>query len=215
MADKKYAAFQSKLIPGIDPKSVIGVRTPDLRNLAKSLKGSEEAKKFLEEVPHKYFEENQLHAFLISQIRDFDECVKELERFLPYIDNWATCDQTSPVCFKKNRAQLLPFIKNWIKSKKTYTVRFAIGMLMKHFLEGDFKPEYLRMVCGVKSEEYYIKMEIAWYFATALAFQYEETIPFIEKKVLEPWTHNKTIQKARESFRISDDKKEYLKSLKL
>ncbi|MBP5448196.1 MAG: DNA alkylation repair protein [Treponema sp.] len=212
MADPKTAAFTSRIIPNVDPKTILGIKTPELRALAKELRANQ---KFLSDLPHKYFEENQLHGFVVSGIKDFDLCVAELERFLPFIDNWATCDQTSPVCFKKNRAALLPLIKKWIKSKRVYTVRFAIGMLMRHFLDEDFAPEYLEMVAAVKSDEYYIKMEVAWYFAEALAKQWDAALPYIKAKRLEAWTHNKAIQKARESFKISDERKELLKGLKV
>lgn len=212
MADPKTAAFTSRIIPNVDPKTILGIKTPELRALAKELRANQ---KFLSDLPHKYFEENQLHGFVVSGIKDFDQCVAELERFLPCIDNWATCDQTSPICFKKNRAALLPLIKKWIKSKRVYTVRFAIGMLMRHFLDEDFAPEYLEMVAAVKSDEYYIKMEVAWYFAEALAKQWDAALPYIKAKRLEAWTHNKAIQKARESFKISDERKELLKGLKV
>ena len=212
MADPKTAAFTSRIIPNVDPKTILGIKTPELRALAKELRANQ---KFLSDLPHKYFEENQLHGFVVSGIKDFDLCVAELERFLPFIDNWATCDQTSPICFKKNRAALLPLIKKWIKSKRVYTVRFAIGMLMRHFLDEDFAPEYLEMVAAVKSDEYYIKMEVAWYFAEALAKQWDAALPYIKAKRLEAWTHNKAIQKARESFKISDDRKKLLAGLKV
>ena len=222
IADPKTAAFTAKIIPNVDPKSILGIKTPELRALAKELLASPKgaalapaAQKFLDDLPHKYFEENQLHGFVVSGIKDFDQCVAELERFLPHIDNWATCDQCSPACFKKNRAALLPLIKKWIKSKRVYTVRFAIGMLLRHFLDEDFKPEYLEMVAAVKSDEYYIKMEVAWYFAEALAKQWDAALPYIKAKRLEAWTHNKAIQKARESFKVSDERKELLKGLKV
>lgn len=217
MADPKTAAFNAKTIPNVDPKSILGIKTPELRALAKELLKSPKgaAQKFLSDLPHKYFEENQLHGFVISGIKDFDQCVAELERFLPCIDNWATCDQTSPICFKKNRAALLPLIKKWIKSGRVYTVRFAIVNLMRHFLDQDFKAEYLEMAAAVKSDEYYIKMAVAWYFAEALAKQWDAALPYIKAKRLEAWTHNKAIQKARESFRVSDERKELLGGLKV
>ena len=213
--DIQYRDFQSKLIPNVDKESFIGVRTPALRKYAKELIRAGEFSDFLGELPHKYFDENQLHAFIISGIKAFDECITEVERFLPYVDNWATCDQLSPKCFAKNKSELLKHINKWIKSNKTYTVRFAIGMLMSHFLDGDFDESYLKMVASVKSEEYYINMMIAWYFATALAKQYESTLPYIENKALDKWTHNKAIQKAVESYRITDEQKAYLKTLKI
>lgn len=212
--DEAYAEFQRKLIPSVAPESVIGVRTPDVRRLAKRISGEACCKEFLRECPHKYYDENQLHGFIISGIKDFHECIEELERFLPFIDNWATCDQTSPKVFRKKKKELLPYIEKWLRSEHTYTVRFAIGMLMQHFLDDDFRPEYLEMAAGVKSDEYYINMEIAWYMATALAKQWESAVPYVEEGRLAPWTHNKAIQKARESRRITDERKEYLKSLK-
>ena len=222
MANPKTAAFTAKIIPNVDPKTILGIKTPELRALAKELLASQKraalapaAQKFLKSLPHKYFEENQLHGFVVSGIKDFDQCVAELERFLPYIDNWATCDQTSPVCFKKHKAELLPRVKKWIKSKHVYTARFAIVNLMRHFLDEDFVPEYLEMVAAVKSGEYYIKMVVAWFFAEALAKQWDAALPYIKAKRLEAWTHNKAIQKARESFRISDEKKELLAGMKV
>jgi len=214
-SDEQYAEFQSRLIPTVSADTIIGVRTPVLRKLAKELKKDARSADFLRELPHKYFDENQLHGFLISEIKDFGECVAELERFLPYIDNWATCDQTSPKCFKKHKAELIPLIKKWLKSEYTYTVRFAVGMLMQHYLDEDFKPEYAKLVAGVKSEEYYINMEIAWYMATALAKQWDAIIPYLENAAMDKWTHNQTIKKARESYRITPEQKEYLKTLKL
>ena len=204
LQDLKYRGFQSNLIPNVEKDSFIGVRTPELRRLAKELATDKDIIDFLNDVPHKYFDENQLHAFIISLGKSFEETVNAVEDFLPYVDNWATCDQLSPKIFKKHKIELLPYIKKWIKSKKTYTVRFAIGMLMEHFLDDDFDVQYPKMVAGVKSDEYYINMMIAWYFATALAKQYDATIPFIEKRKLETWTHNKAIQKSIESRRIND-----------
>ena len=215
MQDQKYRDFQAKLIPGISPDCVVGVRTPQLRKYAKELVKSENITDFLRNLPHRYFDENQLHAFIISEIKDYDTCIKETEKFLPYVDNWATCDQLSPKVFKKHRSELLENIREWIKSDKTYTVRFGIGMLMAHFLDEDFSPEYLDMVAEVRSEEYYVNMMIAWYFATALAKQYDDTIPYIEDRRLERWTHNKAIQKSVESYRITSEQKEHLKSLRL
>ena len=216
LQDVAYRDFQAKLIPTVDFSRVIGVRTPALRAFAKKLRkeGGSGVQEFLSSLPHEYFDENQLHAFLISEEKDFDACFSLLEKFLPFIDNWATCDQLSPAVFKKNHEKLLPHIEKWIESEKTYTIRFAIKCLMQYFLDEDFKPVYLEKVAAVHSEEYYVKMMVAWYFATALAKQYEATLPFIEQKRLEKWTHNKAIQKARESFRISAEQKEYLKKLK-
>lgn len=214
MQDKKYRDMQIKIIPTINPDEIIGVRTPALRDYAKEL-SKENYSSFLNELPHRYFDENQLHAFIISQIKDYDECISLVNDFLPYIDNWATCDQMSPKVFKKHLDGLLKQIKIWIKSKKVYTIRFGISMLMQYFLDDNFKKEYLEMVSNIKSEEYYVNMMRAWFFATALAKQYDSTLPFIEKHKLDLWTHNKTIQKAVESYRISEKQKDYLKSLKI
>ena len=213
--DIKYRDFQAPLFPNIDKERMIGVRTPELKKLAKELFGSELANKFIETLPHQYFDENQLHAFLISLIKDYKTCLKEVERFLPYIDNWGTCDQLSPKVFAKHKEELVVDIKRWIKSKHTYTVRFAIGMLLGLYLDESFKEDYLELVSGIKSEEYYINMMIAWYFATALAKQYDSTIKYIEDNQLDPWVHNKTIQKAVESYRITNEQKAFLKSLKI
>ena len=213
--DEKYGTFQGALIPSVSQDNVIGVRTPKLRALAKEIKKSECCETFLSELPHRYFEENQLHAFIISESSDFNETINKLEAFLPYVDNWATCDQMSPKSFKKHKEELLPYIDKWLSSEHTYTVRFAIGMLMKHFLDEDFKEEYIQKVIQVRSQEYYINMEIAWYLATALAKQWDCAIPYIESMKLDKLVHNKTIQKARESFRITDEQKSILKEYKL
>jgi hypothetical protein len=215
MQDIGYRDFNSKLIPTVKKEDMIGVRTPELRKYAKKLLKEEGVEDFLHSLPHKYFDENQLHAFIISEIKDFKLCIDELINFLPYLDNWATCDQLSPKIFKKYRNDLLPHIYEWLKSDKTYTVRFGIGMLMEHFLDEDFKSEYPEMVAAVRSEEYYINMMTAWYFATALAKQYESILPFIEGNKLDTWTHNKSIQKAIESNRINAEQKNYLKGLKI
>ena len=214
LQDKKYRDFQAKLIPNRDPEKVIGTRTPELRKYAKQLVKREDIDAFLHDLPHEYFDEDQLHAFIVSEIKDYDRCMEELCRFLPYVDNWATCDQMSPKVFKKHKEDLLAHVKEWMGSDKTYTVRFAIGMLMEHFLDDDFDIAYPEMVAKVRSDEYYINMMIAWYFATALAKQYEAVIPFIEGHRLDKWTHNKAIQKSRESYRITEEQKEYLKGLK-
>ena len=213
--DLKYRDFQAKLIPGMETEKMIGVRTPDLRKIAKQMVKREDIGEFLENLPHEFFDENQVHAFVISELKDYGRCVQGVERFLPFVDNWATCDQMSPKVFKKHRPELLDSIKEWIRSEHTYTVRFAVGMLMQHYLDEDFDPAYPEMVAEVQSEEYYIRMMIAWYFVTALAKQYEAVLPYIEERRLEPWTHNKTIQKAVESYRITPEQKEYLKSLKV
>ena len=215
MQDIAYRDFNSKLIPTVDKSLFIGVRTPELRKYAKQLAKREDIEEFLHLLPHKYFDENQLHAFIISEIKDFKNCIDEINRFLPYIDNWATCDQLSPKVFKKHHNELFEYIKDWLKSDKVYTLRFGIGMLMEHFLDEDFDILYPETVSKIRSGEYYINMMIAWYFATALAKRYESILPFIEKRSLDIWTHNKAIQKAVESLRISDEKKEYLKNLKI
>ena len=213
MQDKAYRDFQVKLIPNIDPESIIGVRTPELRKFAKKLAKNDKMMDFLAELPHRYFDENQLHAFLLSEMKDYTQVLTELERFLPYIDNWATCDQLSPKVFGKH-PELIVEIQKWMASDKPYTIRFGIGMLMRWYLDDNFRPEYLEWVAGVQSGEYYVNMMRAWYFATALAKQYETAVCMIADKRLDVWTHNKTIQKARESFRVSGEQKAYQKSLK-
>ena len=215
LQDEAYREFQAKLIPGMGTDQVIGVRTPQLRKLARQIVKEEDTQAFLEELPHAYFDETQLHAFVISEIRDPEEAFERTEQFLPYVDNWATCDQLSPKVFRKCRDELLSHIEQWLVSGRTYTIRFGIGMLMQHFLDEAFDPKYPKMVLEVRSEEYYVNMMIAWYFATALAKQYEAVLPYIEKQKLDPWTHNKTIQKAVESYRITPQQKEYLKTLKV
>ncbi len=215
LQDLNYRSFQAKLIPTVEPERIIGVRTPELRSLAKQIAKQEDADVFLSDLPHDYFDEDQLHAFLISDIKNFRECTERLDVFLPYIDNWATCDQMSPKVFKKHRPELLPYIQNWIDSGRTYTVRFAIGMLMEHFLDKDFDIRYPEEVAAIRSDEYYINMMTAWYFATALAKQYDAVLPFIEEKRLAPWTHNKAIQKSIESSRITPEQKNELRNLRL
>ena len=215
LQDKKYAAFQSKVIPTVETDRIIGVRTPELRAFAKKLVKDEDVASFLTSLPHQYFDEDQLHAFVISMEKDFDKCIAEIEAFLPFFDNWATCDQLSPKAFKKEPEKLLSYICAWIKSDTVYTVRFAIGMLMQHFLDERFDPKYADMVAAVRSEEYYINMMIAWYFATALAKQYTSILPYLEEKKLDDWTHNKAIQKSVESNRITTEQKAYLKTLKV
>ncbi|MBR4763588.1 MAG: DNA alkylation repair protein [Lachnospiraceae bacterium] len=215
MQDTGYRDFQMKLIPTAGPETMIGVRTPALRKYAKALIKAGQADEFLKNLPHTYFDENQLHAFILSELKDYDLCIEETDRFLPYVDNWATCDQLSPRVFKKNHARLSEKIPEWISSQETYTIRFGIGMLMQHFLDEDFDPVYPETVAGIRSEEYYVNMMIAWYFATALAKQYDTVLPYLEQRRLDPWTHNKTIQKAVESYRITSEQKEYLKSLKI
>jgi len=215
LQDLEYKAFHSRLMPNINPDLVIGVRTPQLKKLAKQIKNTDTAKSFINNLPHKYYEENNLHAFLISQICDFDICLSKVDDFLPYIDNWATCDGLIPKCFKSNTDKLLLQIKKWILSNETYTVRFAIKMLMSYYLDDNFDIEFMNMVSSVKSDEYYVNMMIAWYFATALYKQYDSAVLFLKEKRLSKWVHNKTIQKAVESYRVSDEKKTYLKSLKI
>ena len=214
LQDLKYRDMQVRIIPSVKPESIIGVRTPELRKMAKELAQSREIGIFLENLPHKFFEENQLHAFIVSGMKDYKECLGALNRFLPYVDNWATCDQMSPRVFKKHRPELMESIRGWIGSAEPYTIRFGIGMLMEHYLDEDYDPACPEMVAAVRSEEYYVNMMIAWYFATALAKQYEAVLPFITEHRLDTWTHNKAIQKAIESFRITPEQKEYLKSLK-
>ena len=214
LQDMGYRDMQITIIPSVKPETIIGVRTPQLRALAKELSKRADVSEFLNELPHEYFEENQLHAFILSGMKDADEAIKLVDEFLPFVDNWATCDQMSPKVFKKHKELLLEYIDKWIKSDLTYVKRFGIGMLMEHFLDEDFKTSYLTKVSKIRSEEYYVNMMIAWYFATALAKQYEATLPYIEKQKLDIWTHNKSIQKAVESYRITPEQKEYLKTLK-
>lgn len=211
LQDMAYRDFHSRLMPDIDKETVIGIRVPMLRKYAKSIAGTELAEKFIKEPPHCYYEENNLHMMLITGIKDYEKCLSEIERFLPYIDNWATCDFPAPKCFEDHKEELLPVIKRWIASSETYTVRYGIGMLMRLYLDEDFDPEYVRLVVGVKSDEYYVNMMIAWYMATALAKQWDAVIPYIEDHCMSDWVHRKTIQKAVESYRITDEQKEYLK----
>ena len=212
--DAEYKEFQARLIPNISPESIIGVRTPQIRKLAKEVFISDFRDEFLNDLPHKYYEENLIHFFVLAQIKDFDECVKKVELFLPYIDCWPLSDQATPRSFKKNHQKLLPYIKKWILSQHVYTSRFGIRMLMNEFLDKDFKEEYLELAASRKSEDYYLKMMIAWFFATALAKRYDESIKYIESRRLGEWVHKKTIQKAVESYRITDEHKEFLKSLR-
>lgn len=212
--DLKYRDFHSKLMPGIDIERIIGIRTPQLRKLAKQFAKDPEIDDFLSSLPHKYYDENNLHGFIIAEINDYDRSITEIDRLLPYIDNWATCDLIRPKAFNKNHSRLIKDIRRWMKSSKTYTIRFGIEMLMTHFLDDDFRPEYLEWVAAIRNDEYYVKMMVAWYFATALAKQHEATLPVIEQNRLATWTHNKTIQKAIESFRITNEQKEYLKGLR-
>ena len=214
LQDKEYRQFHSSLMPTIDPDLVIGVRTPELRKLAKRLGKEKDISIFLGTLPHTYYEENNLHAFIISEYKDYAACIEALDAFLPYVDNWATCDMMAPGVLKKDLPKTMDKIREWLSSEKTYTIRFGLGMIMRFYLEDAFDTEYLTMAASVTSEEYYVKMMIAWLFATALAKQYKATIPFIEQRCLEPWTHRKAIQKAIESRRITEEQKQYLRTLK-
>ena len=214
LSDEKNADFSAKLIPGIDREKFLGVRIPASRKLAKEIIKENEHKDFLNSLPHKYYDENILHSILISEIKDYDECIKYVDEFLPYVDNWAVCDTMSPKAFKNKHERLMNDILRWVDSDQTYTIRFGLKMLMAHFLDNDFKKEYLKIPAKIKSDEYYINMMIAWFYATALAKQWDSTIVYIENGVLDKWVHNKAIQKARESYRITAEQKEYLKSLK-
>ena len=214
LQDIGYRDFHSRLIPNIDKAQIIGIRMPILRKFAKNFSKTEEAKRFLHELPHQYYEENNLHMMIITSVRDYETCLAEIERFLPYIDNWATCDFPEPKCFTKHKKDLLPHIRQWIASGKTYTVRYGIGLLMRMYLDEDFTPEYPAMAAEVASEEYYVNMMIAWYFATALAKQWDSVISYLEERRLSPWVHKKTIQKAIESYRITQEQKNYLRTLR-
>lgn len=215
LQDVEYREFHSRLMPGVSKEKIIGIRIPIIREFARKIKNTPYACEFLSNVPHEYYEEDNLHAFLISEIKNFDRCITELERFLPFIDNWATCDSLRPKCFKLNTDRLKPYIYKWIESGKAFVVRFGIEMLMVHYLDEHFDLQYLYRVSKIKNDEYYVNMMIAWYFATALAKQYEAAVPFLERSELPAWVHNKTIQKAKESNRISSETKKYLESLKL
>ena len=215
LRDAQYGDFQAKLLPTIDRETIIGVRTPDLRSFAKRVLKREDAAQFLEALPHRYFDENQLHAFMLSEIKDYEDCLDGVNRFLPFIDNWATCDQLSPKVFKRHRQELLSSIKAWLSSDHTYTIRFAVGMLMAHYMDEDFDPAYLETVSKLRSGEYYVNMMIAWYFATALTKQYPSALLYIENRRLDAWVHNKAIQKAVESYRIPQAHKDYLKTLRI
>lgn len=214
MRDEGYAAFQAKLTPGIPAERFIGVRVPQLRALAKQVAREEGCQAFLAQLPHAYYDEDMLHGLLISLMKDYEACVAATDQFLPYVDNWAVCDIMSPKVFAKHKEALLPKIVEWCHSEHTYTCRFGMEMLMSHYLDGDFSPEYLMIPASVSSEEYYVRMMVAWFYATALAKQWDATIPYIERHVLDRWTHNKTIQKAIESYRITDEQKVYLRGMK-
>ncbi len=214
MRDETYRAFQCGLMPTVAPETVIGVRMPELRKLAKSLRGTPEAAEFLGALPHRYYEENNLHGLLLSALKDYGETVAQLERFLPRVDNWATCDLLSPEAFRKRPPELPGQIRAWVSSAHCYTIRFGLGTLMRFYLDEDFDPSFLELTAGVRSEEYYVNMMTAWYFATALAKQYDAALPYLEKRRLDCWTHNKTIQKAVESRRVSPAQKDFLRSLR-
>ena len=215
LADQNYREFNSKLMPTVEKSTVFGVRTPVLRKFAKEFFKDPSSKEFLTALPHKYFEENQLHAFLVEQIKDFDRCILAVEAFLPFVDNWATCDCFSPAVFKKEPDRLLPYIKKWLTSSHVYTVRYGVVMLMRYFLDERFDPKYLKLVAEVPTEDYYLSMAVAWYFATALSKQYDAALPYIQDRLLDKATHNRAIQKAVESFRISEKHKSYLKTLRI
>lgn len=214
LQDLKYRDFHSKLMPETDKETVIGIRTPVLRKFAKEFAGTSEAEAFLRQLPHRYYEENNLHMMLITGIKDYEKCMEEIQRFLPCIDNWATCDYPAPKCFARHKDQVLEEAKRWISSGETYVIRYGIGMLMRLFLDEDFSSEYLEMAAAVQSQEYYVNMMIAWYFATALAKLWDATVPYIEQHKLSDWVHRKTVQKAVESYRITPEQKEYLKGFR-
>lgn len=215
MQDVGYKDFHAKLIPTVAPEAIIGVRTPELRKYARKLAKDPQICDFLAQLPHQYYDENNVHAFVVEQIKDYEECLEQTERFLPYIDNWATCDMMAPKVFAKHKAELLESVQRWIASSETYTIRYGVGMLMRFYLEEDFRQEYLQWVADISSKEYYVNMMRAWYFATALAKQYEAVIPYLEEKRLDDWTHNKAIQKACESYRVTAEQKKYLRGLKV
>ena len=214
MQDLKYRDFHSRLLPGIDKETIIGIRTPELRKFTKEYAKTPEADLFMQELPHRYYEENNMHMMIASWIKDYEKCLAQVKRFLPYVNNWATCDLPAPKTFAKHKDELLPEIGSWIASDETYTIRYGIGMLMTFYLDEDFRPEYLKMAADVESEEYYVNMMIAWYFATALAKQWDATIPYLKERKLPEWVHRKTIQKAIESYRITPEQKVYLKTLR-
>ncbi len=213
MQDTAYREFHSRLMPETDKEKIIGVRTPELRRFAKQIHGTPEADEFLKQLPHKYYEEDNLHAFLLEQINDYGEVISALDKFLPFVDNWATCDMMKPKAFKNHLPELKEKCFEWLDSPHTYAVRFGIVMLMTHFLENEFDISIPERISQIRREEYYIRMAVAWYFATALAKRYDETLPFIKSRKLDPWTHKKALQKARESYRITQEQKAYLKTL--
>lgn len=214
LQDEKYRLFQAKLMPGVDPDRIIGVRTPELRKLAKELAKRPEVEVFLNALPHRYYDEYNLHGFIISETKDYPQAVAQVDALLPWVDNWATCDLLSPKAFRKHRVELKQDILRWMASTETYTIRFGIEMVLSHFLDEDFEPEWLERVAAVQSEEYYVNMMIAWFFATALAKQWEASLPYLENRRLSDWVHRKTIQKATESYRITQEQKELLRGLR-
>lgn len=213
--DKAYQQFHSRLVPTLNSKTIIGVRVPQLRKIAKEFMRREECSTFLDTLPHNYYEENMIHGIIISKEKDYQTCVMRLNQFLPYVDNWAVCDGLSPTILKAHPKEAEKQLQCWIKTKETYTIRFGIGMYLSYYLDEYFKKAHLKQVSDIYSEEYYVNMMIAWYFATALAKQWDATIPYLEKKKLSPWVHNKTIQKAIESYRITNQQKEYLRTLRV
>lgn len=212
--DDAYREFLAKLVPNIPKETILGVRTPEMRKIAKEVFESTERDAFLNDLPHRYYEENLIHFFVLAMMKDFDECVRRVEVFLPYVDCWPASDQATPKAFRKHHEKLLPYIRKWIASDHVYTARFGLRMLMNEFLDADFKEEYLALAASKQGEDYYLKMMIAWFFATALAKRYDETVPYLEQHRLDEWVHKKAIQKAIESFRVSDAHKEYLKRLR-
>ncbi len=215
LRDEEYLDFNSRLVPNVDKSKFIGVRVPNIRAIAREISGTPEALEFLNTLPHTYVEEYMLHGFLIEKIRDFDRTISELDRFLPFVDNWAVTDTTSPKNFKKHKKELIPHAKRWLSSNETYVVRYGVLTFMRQFLDADYSPEYLSLVANIKSEEYYINMAVAWYFATALAKHYEDALVYLRSRSLTPFVHNMTIKKACESFRIGEERKAFLKTLKI
>lgn len=214
LQDPEYRAFHSRLMPEVPMEKIIGVRIPLLRTLAKELNREGKGEVVFSSLPHETYEELNLHGFLIEYIRDYDSCVKALEQFLPYVDNWATCDMVSPKILGKHRDRLLEQIKAWIRSDHDFTVRYGLGMLMRYYLDEEFKAEYLELAAGIKREEYYVRMMVAWFFATALYKQYDASVQYLQERRLPQWVHNKTISKACDSQRMTKEQKEYLKSLR-
>lgn len=212
--DDAYRALQTKLVPNVPPETIVGVRTPDLRRIAKNVSARADCGAFLRDLPHRYYEENLIHFFVLAEIKDFDACVRGVKAFLPYVDCWPVSDQATPKSFRKHHEKLLPYVKNWIASEHVYTARFGLRMLMNEYLDADFRPEYLELAASKTGEDYYLKMMVAWFFATALAKQYDETLPYLENHRLPEWTHKKAIQKALESFRVPEEHKAYLRTLR-